>query len=153
MAFGYCLIPLLAAFIAILPQDVGNHAAHVVAERNLPVQMRDGVILRADVLRPAQAGKFPVLVYRTPYGKDAAEREYTAVRHAVERGYAVVIQDVRGRYRSDGEFGRMKTKGETATTQSSGPPGSRGRMARSAPSVCPTRARCSGSPLSRARLI
>jgi len=66
--------------------------------------MRDGVVLRADVLRPAEAGKFPVLVYRTPYGKDAEQHDYTTFRHAAERSYAVVIQDVRGRYHSDGEF-------------------------------------------------
>jgi uncharacterized protein len=56
--------------------------------------MRDGVVLRADVLRPAGEGKFPVLVYRTPYGKDEAQQEYTTFKHALERGYAVVIQDV-----------------------------------------------------------
>jgi len=47
--------------------------------------MRDGVVLRADVLRPTDAGKFPTLVYRTPYGKDAAQDEYATFRHAVER--------------------------------------------------------------------
>ena len=43
--------------------------------------------------RPSDGdGKFPVLVYRTPYGKDAAQEEYTTFRHAVERGYAVVVR-------------------------------------------------------------
>lgn len=75
-----------------------------MAENNVSIPMRDGVVLRADVLRPSNGTKFPVLVYRTPYGKDAAEKEYTTFRHAVERGYAMVIVDVRGRYHSDGEF-------------------------------------------------
>ncbi len=66
--------------------------------------MRDGVVLRADVLRPRGDGKFPVLVYRTPYGKESALKDYTTFRRAVERGYAVVVQDVRGRYTSGGEF-------------------------------------------------
>lgn len=73
--------------------------------------MRDGVVLRADVLLPAREGKFPVLVYRTPYSKDAAQEDYTTFRHAVERGYAVVIEDVRGRYRSDGEFRPYENEG------------------------------------------
>lgn len=73
--------------------------------------MRDGVRLRANVLRPAVAGRFPVLVYRTPYGKDAAQQDSKTFRHAVERGYAVVIVDVRGRYHSDGEFRPYENEG------------------------------------------
>jgi putative CocE/NonD family hydrolase len=72
--------------------------------RDVVVPMRDGVKLRADLLLPEDGGRFPVLVYRTPYGKHHAEKEYTTFVHAAERGYAVVIQDVRGRYASDGEF-------------------------------------------------
>jgi len=75
-----------------------------VVERNVPIPMRDGVVLRANVLRPAAAGRYPTLVYRTPYGKDDAQKRYTLHHRAVERGYAVVLQDVRGRYESDGEF-------------------------------------------------
>ena len=41
----------------------------VITERNVPVPMRDGVILRADVHRPDRGGPYPVLVQRTPYGK------------------------------------------------------------------------------------
>ncbi len=66
--------------------------------------MRDGVVLRANVWRPASDGPFPVLVYRTPYGKDGTESWYSTHLRAVERGYAVVIQDVRGRHASEGEF-------------------------------------------------
>ena len=82
-----------------------------VLDKNVAVPMRDGVILRADVLRPAGPGKFPVLVYRTPYGKDAAQKDYTTFQHAVERGYAVVIEDVRGRFHSDGEFRPYENEG------------------------------------------
>lgn len=66
--------------------------------------MRDGVILRADVLLPSESGRFPTLVYRTPYNKESALREAKTFSKAVARGYAVVVQDVRGRYASDGEF-------------------------------------------------
>jgi len=75
-----------------------------IVENDVAVPMRDGVVLRADVLRPRGGGPFPVLVYRTPYGKEFALKEYGTFRHAVERGYAVVAQDVRGRYASAGEF-------------------------------------------------
>ena len=56
-------------------------------------------------------GKFPVLVYRTPYGKDKAQQEYTTFQHALQRGYAVVIQDVRGRFHSEGEFRPYENEG------------------------------------------
>src|SRR4051812_42693728 len=74
------------------------------AEANVAVPMRDGVALRADVYLPKGAGPFPTLVYRTPYGKDDVPKDYATVQAAVERGYAVVVEDVRGRYHSEGEF-------------------------------------------------
>src|SRR3989454_3226713 len=80
--------------------------ANTTVEKNVPVPMRDGVTLRADVYHPASPGRFPTLVYRTPYGKDdlvESGSEPTIVR-AVRAGYAVVAQDVRGRYHSEGEF-------------------------------------------------
>jgi putative CocE/NonD family hydrolase len=65
--------------------------------------MRDGTRLRADVLRPAGGTRFPTLVYRTPYNRRHAEQD-EVVAGAIARGYAVVLQDVRGRYGSEGEF-------------------------------------------------
>ena len=56
-------------------------------------------------------GRFPTLVYRTPYGRRDALEEYTTFTRAVERGYAVVVQDVRGRYASDGEFRPYENEG------------------------------------------
>jgi uncharacterized protein len=79
--------------------------------KDVAVSMRDATILRADVLLPSPAGRFPVLVYRTPYGKDFALKEYKTFEKAVARGYAVVIQDVRGRYASDGEFNPYRDEG------------------------------------------
>jgi predicted acyl esterase len=81
-------------------------------ERNVDVPMRDGVRLRADVMRPAGRGPFPTLVYRTPYDKEQERREYTTFAHALERGYAVVVQDVRGRYASEGEFRPYQQEGQ-----------------------------------------
>jgi putative CocE/NonD family hydrolase len=50
-------------------------------------------------------------VYRTPYGRKSAEKEYTTFDHAIERGYAVLIQDVRGRYDSGGQFRPYENEG------------------------------------------
>ncbi len=65
-------------------------------------QMRDGICLSADVYLPENNGKkVPAVLVRTPYGKeDGCESYY----RYVQRGYAVVIQDVRGRNESEGEW-------------------------------------------------
>lgn len=73
--------------------------------------MRDGVVLRADVVLPNATGRFPTLVYRTPYGKQFVLKEGSISEKAVARGYAVVIQDVRGRYASDGDFSPYQNEG------------------------------------------
>jgi hypothetical protein len=73
--------------------------------------MRDGAILRADIYRPDGPGPFPTLVYRTPYGKDFANK-YSMFKAAVARGYAVVAQDVRGRFHSDGDFRPYENEGK-----------------------------------------
>jgi putative CocE/NonD family hydrolase len=83
----------------------------VVVENRIPIAMRDGVVLYADVYRPAAEGRYPVIVGRTPY---SIERYATAVYqypNAYEaplffasRGYVFVYQDIRGRYESEGKW-------------------------------------------------
>jgi len=73
----------------------------LIVERDVETPMRDGVILRADVYRLADAGPLPVLLQRTPYGKNFSQNAFALL--AAERGYAVVIQDTRGRWSSDGD--------------------------------------------------
>src|SRR5918994_634702 len=97
------IVTLLFAAHGTAPMAAQVSRATYIREANVDVAMRDGVRLRADILRPTE-GPSPTLVYRTPYGKDAALEDYTIFVRAVERGYAVVVQDVRGRYASDGEF-------------------------------------------------
>lgn len=81
-------------------------------ENDISVPMRDGVKLRANILRPAEKGKFPVLVFRTPYSKDESDaNNESTFADAVRRGYAVVVQDVRGRFRSEGEFAPYRNEG------------------------------------------
>ena len=75
----------------------------IEVHRNVPATMRDGTVLRADVYRPREAGPFPVLLDRTPYGK-GTPRYVDCCSALAAAGYIAVMQDVRGRYDSDGEF-------------------------------------------------
>jgi predicted acyl esterase len=82
-------------------------------QKNVAVPMRDGVILRADVRRPKATGRYPVLIFRTPYDKNEGDPyNERSFNDAVKRGYAMVIQDVRGRYASDGEFTAYQNEGK-----------------------------------------
>jgi hypothetical protein len=74
--------------------------------------MRDGVILRAHVWRPATGERVPVLITRTPYGRGEDATGPDFVRQAIGRGYAVVVQDVRGRHGSDGEYEPYRHEGK-----------------------------------------
>jgi len=75
----------------------------VIVEKNISMRARDGVALSTDIYRPDAPGKFPVLVVRTPYDKSQAmalnEKDFFP-----PRGYAMVVQDTRGRFASEGEF-------------------------------------------------
>lgn len=73
----------------------------IAEERGVAVPMRDGIKLSADVFRPRAEGKFPVIVVRTPYKKEMNELQG---RFYARRGYAMVMQDVRGRFASPGEW-------------------------------------------------
>ena len=96
MRFG-----LAAALAALTLAAPGAQAPRVVVEKNLEARMRDGVVLRADVYRPADPGKYPALLQRTPYSKNPDEPRSQFHRLA-EAGFVVVVQDTRGRYMSDG---------------------------------------------------
>jgi predicted acyl esterase len=104
--------PIVAAFACGCALVAGGAAASGARlERDVAVPMRDGVVLRAEVYRPSGDGRHPVLVFRTPYGKHFAEQSDGVHLKAVERGYAVVLQDVRGRYASDGHFDPYRQEG------------------------------------------
>ncbi len=73
-------------------------------DRALPVTSRDGVVLATDVYRPSREGSFPTLIYRVRGGRSSAFIAGVLLLNpleAVDRGYAVVIQEVRGRAESD----------------------------------------------------
>ncbi len=77
-----------------------RYEVHV--ERQVPIPMADGTILRADVYRPSAAGRYPVLVERVAY--ELEERCRYAGEYYASRGYVVIGQNVRGRFASEGEF-------------------------------------------------
>jgi hypothetical protein len=78
----------------------------IVIERGVGIPTRDGTILSADVYRGSVDIAVPVFLQRTPYDRTSAvpRRDTLDPVQAVEAGYAVVIQDVRGRYGSQGTF-------------------------------------------------
>jgi putative CocE/NonD family hydrolase len=78
----------------------------VKVEHEVPIRLRDGTITYANVFRPDAPGKFPALLHRTPYDKYAADNYTAPINPTIgaQNGYAVIIQDVRGRYASEGDF-------------------------------------------------
>jgi putative CocE/NonD family hydrolase len=77
-----------------------------LVEKDIRVAAGGGVTLATDVYRPADEAPHPCLVQRVPYGKDHPGIANIAldVLAAVDRGYAVVVQECRGRFRSGGTF-------------------------------------------------
>jgi putative CocE/NonD family hydrolase len=75
----------------------------IVIQHDVQMKTRDGVTLRADIYRPKSSEKFPVILMRTPYDKSVSWA-VSPVFRMVPRGYVVIIQDVRGRYNSEGEW-------------------------------------------------
>jgi uncharacterized protein len=99
---GFLRLPLLAS----LPLLLSGQVYEVSASKNVMITTRDGIRLGTDIYRPARnggpvEGKFPTLLERTPYNKDGGAG---TANYFVPRGYVVVVQDVRGRYKSEGHW-------------------------------------------------
>ena len=80
----------------------------VVLEKNVMVTMSDGIRLATDIFRPALDGspvdgRFPTIIERTPYDNGSI-RLTNVGRHYARRGYVCIMQDVRGRGESDGDW-------------------------------------------------
>ena len=74
-------------------------------ETNIAVAMRDGVTLYADIYRPDGEDLYPTILQRTPYDKtNSLTNTMLDPIRAAKAGFAVVIQDTRGRHASEGEF-------------------------------------------------
>ena len=112
---------LLAAGIAL---PARARADDTGVERDVMVPMRDGVRLATHIYRPPGAGRWPVILERTPYDKAAPSRSERPAAVAkpraraevadyfVRHGYAVVYQDCRGRYHSEGGFTKYLSDAE-----------------------------------------
>jgi uncharacterized protein len=73
--------------------------------RDVEMPMRDGTRLRGDLYLPSGDGPWPTLIERTPYNKEtSSEISVGAPEFYATRGYAVIIQDTRGRFKSEGTF-------------------------------------------------
>jgi uncharacterized protein len=110
------LIALTVSMLVLRPGPMGAQSGdryEIVATRNVMVPARDGVRLATDVYAPGRAGtvtgRFPTIVERTVYNKDTTADD--VVKFFVPRGYAVVFQDVRGRYRSEGKWRPIRDDG------------------------------------------
>ena len=105
---------------------------------DLEATMRDGTVLRADLYRPTGNGPWPVLLARTPYGKqDPGVLARLDPFGTARRGYLVVIQDCRGRFRSDGHWQPFVHEGEDGhdtVEWAAALPGSDGRVGMYGPS-------------------
>jgi hypothetical protein len=97
----------LAAVSLVVPAGQAPAAPPEFTQITAMVPMRDGVKLHTVVFRPKKAvGPLPFLIMRTPYGAPGSPRPLTSepYKELVDEGYIFVYQDIRGRYRSEGQF-------------------------------------------------
>jgi uncharacterized protein len=104
-------LPQLAVslFLALgqpaLAQAPGAGTCAFTEQDDVATRMRDGTILRSNVFTPTAEGTFPVILLRLPYNKDTAQTYvYASPAFYASHCYVVVVQDVRGQYKSDGDF-------------------------------------------------
>lgn len=115
------------------PHMVRTSQRHdLLVQHDVEARMRDGVVLRANIYRPAGDGRYPVLLSRQPYNKDVnINLLYADPVELASRGYIVVMQDVRGRYASDGIFTPSEQEfedGYDSVQWAAGLPGSDGQV-------------------------
>src|SRR4051812_34277954 len=107
--------------------------ARILVERDVACPTRDGTTLATDVFRPDDGERHPVLLQRTPYDKTFHPFTWAAADPLAlaGAGYAVAIQDVRGRYASGGSYDDLyaheEADGFDAVVLAAAHPGSDGR--------------------------
>jgi uncharacterized protein len=100
-----CSLVLVLLAIVTPVRSQQSQAQLTAAEAMIP--MRDGVKLYTQIYAPTQMSeKLPILLLRTPYsaGSLDPQRMATALPELVADGYIIVSQDIRGRFKSDGQF-------------------------------------------------
>ncbi|UCD00065.1 MAG: CocE/NonD family hydrolase [Phycisphaerales bacterium] len=96
------LCAILVLTILLSPQAVryAKAALEVEVRTDVRIPMRDGTELSANIFLPRAKGTFPVILIRSPYGK--GNEKYSDGHFYAGRGYALVIQDCRGKGTSGG---------------------------------------------------
>lgn len=106
--FGWVTIPAVLAQAAAPGGKIITHKIKILSHQAVP--MRDGVKLYADVYLPSAPGKYPALLVRTPYGVQR-DGMFDDAGPFAQNGFAVVMQDVRGRYESEGKWDPFRNEG------------------------------------------
>jgi putative CocE/NonD family hydrolase len=137
LSFLFILCGLLALPVAAQEDIVDSLKSIAVIEQKVMVPMRDGVRLATDIYRPKTDEPVPVILSKTPYNFNSwgdgelVTRTYSRAYDVVERGYAYVVQNERGRYFSEGEWqilGAPRTDGYDAIQWLAEQPWSNGKV-------------------------
>ncbi len=97
---AFILITLSLAGIQGCAEDKKVPGAQYILDATMTLS--DGTVLAMDIVLPQGEGPFPVMLWRTPYNKDGVTQG--EIRQFVEKGYAAVSMDTRGRFKSDGAW-------------------------------------------------
>ena len=133
----FCIILLATVPAEAAQKELESLEAIAVIEQKVMVPMRDGIGLATDIYRPKTSGPVPTIFVRTPYNFNSYRdgelqtRQIQSAIDAVERGYAYVYQNERGRYFSEGEWdilGPPKSDGYDALTWIADQPWSNGKV-------------------------
>jgi putative CocE/NonD family hydrolase len=97
-------ILVICGSVLLAPHGVrAQQSYQVITQNGVRMKTRDGVTLYSDIYRPKADGTFPIILMRTPYDKSVSWAVAPAYQVATQ-GYIVIVQDVRGRYTSEGEW-------------------------------------------------
>jgi len=104
-----------AGSVDILYKRISDQPAHnhfrPYSRQEVMIPMRDGIKLHAIILRPTDASApLPFIMQRTPYGVDESDSDFINSRYTelAQSGYIFVMEDIRGRYKSEGQFVMMR---------------------------------------------
>ncbi|WP_099251016.1 CocE/NonD family hydrolase [Mycobacterium sp. shizuoka-1] len=135
LALAACGSPHAPVTDSSWPPSRDRGPCGVSKQTDVPARMRDGVVLRADVYRPATGSAVPVILMRTQYGKSGAQVQparYQSPDWFASHCYLVVVQDVRGQGSSGGtfsEFTHDRDDGYDSVEWAAALPGSDGKVA------------------------
>ena len=106
--FSFCILFVMSfsCILAVTTSQIDTSTQKPVYEvsvsENVPIPMRDGVKLMANIFQPKTEGTFPVIIMRTPYGKGNLKNPNG--RHFASKGYVYITQDCRGTGKSEGKW-------------------------------------------------